>query len=85
MDADTFTVSIYPVDPDNTVGNVHIEVTEHERFLNVIAQSEADRTVTVKFNGAYSGVYDLRVKSETNGYISTLGVPFTAKIEVADF
>jgi hypothetical protein len=36
MDADTFTVSIYPVDPENTQGNVHIEVTEHERFLNVI-------------------------------------------------
>ena len=36
MDSDTFTVSIYPVDPENTQGNVHIEVTEHERFLNVI-------------------------------------------------
>lgn len=60
-------------------------MTEHERFLSVIAQSGADRTITVKYNGAYSGVYDLRVKSARNGNVLTSAVTFTAKIEVVDF
>jgi hypothetical protein len=85
MATDKFTVSLYPQDPENTYGNVHIEVTDHERFLNVIAQSEADRTITVKYIGAYSGVYDLRVHSERNGNVLTSSVTFTAKIEVTGF
>jgi hypothetical protein len=44
-----------------------------------------DRTITVKYNGAYSGVYDLRVKSARNGNVLTSAVTFTSKIEIADF
>lgn len=85
MDDDIFTVSLYPVDPENTQGNVHIEVTDHNRPLNVIGQSAADKTITVKYGGAYSGEYNLIVHSDTHGNILTSGVTFTAKIEVLDF
>jgi hypothetical protein len=85
MATDKFTVSIYPQDPENTYGNVHTKVLDHKRFLNVIAQSEADRTITVKYNGAYSGVYDLTVHSAKNGNVLANEVTFTSKIEVVDF
>lgn len=85
MDEDTFIVSIYPQDPENTFGNVYSDVVNHERYLNVISQNSESRTITVKYNGAYSGMYDLRVKSVRNGNVLTSAVTFESKIEVTGF
>ena len=63
MEDDIFFVSLYPQDPENTFGNIFTEVVEHERPLNVVAINPENRSITVKYNGAYSGVYDLIVYS----------------------
>ena len=85
MENDNFAVSLYPQDPENTYGNVHIEVTRHERPLNVIKIDPSTRSITVKYGGAYSGVYDLIVSSALHGRIVTTQKTFTAKIELVDF
>ena len=82
---DKFSVSLYPQDPENTFGNIHVEVYRHERPLNVVAIDPETRSITVKYGGAYSGIYDLIVASELHGRIISLEKTFTAKIELVDF
>ena len=71
MENDKFSVSLYPQDPENTRGNIHIEAFRHERPLNVVKIDPDTRSITVKYGGAYSGVYDLIVTSELHGRIVT--------------
>ena len=73
MADDNFTVRIVPHDEDSKT-----------RDLNVI-DIDPDPTgpkLTVKYGGAYSGVYSLEVLSELKGALSTDGITFEAKIEV---
>ena len=42
-------------------------------------------TIDVKYGGAYSGIYDLKVTSGLNKNVLTAGVTFEAKIQVTDF
>jgi hypothetical protein len=41
------------------------------RKLNVVAVDTVAKTITVKYGGAYSGTYDLVIKSIKNGNIDT--------------
>ena len=76
MADDTFTVSIVPHDEDSKT-----------RELNVVEinATPGSPSLTVKYGGAYGGVYSLEVLSELRGALSTEGITFEAKIEVADF
>ena len=47
MDADTFTVTLVPSDGGKN------------RALNVIDIDPTDKRLTVKYGGAYSGMYDM--------------------------
>lgn len=43
------------------------------------------KTITVRYGGAYSGVYDLSVQSDTYGEILTDGITFEAVGTITDF
>jgi hypothetical protein len=73
MGADTFNVTLVPSDGGK------------KRALNVIDIDPTDKRLTVKYGGAYSGVYSLEVTSAANGALTTDGVTFEAKIQVTDF
>ena len=51
-----------------------------ERPLNVVEVNSDDKTVDVKYGGAYSGTYDLEVSHSDVGSFLTSGVSFEAKI-----
>ena len=82
MESDEFTVSIIPRDPDLTRPN-----GEAARPLNVIRYDDTvgQSSITVKYGGAYSGIYDLEVSSFENGFLVTSDVQFEAKIAVTGF
>ena len=82
MESDEFTVSIIPRDPDLTRPN-----GEAARPLNVIRYDNTvgQSSITVKYGGAYSGIYDLEVSSFLNGFLVTSDVQFEAKIAVTGF
>ena len=71
MADDTFTVALVPRDPDLTRPN-----GDAERPLNVVAFDDTNGapSITVKYGGAYSGVYDWKVSSATNGDLVTKDV-----------
>lgn len=61
IDTDTFSVKLV----QRELGNVNtIYVITDERPLRVVDQSEADRSITVKYGGAYSGTYDVVVTNQ---------------------
>jgi hypothetical protein len=74
MDGDTFEVEIQPSD-----------TTLKTRRLNVINVDKDNLQLTVKYGGAQSNVYWLKVKSTKKGEFLTTGVTFESKIEVLDF
>jgi hypothetical protein len=80
MDTDTFSVSIIPQDPDLTRPN-----GDAERPLNVVAVDPSSKSITVKYGGAYSGIYDWVVHSEMWGNLETTDVPLSVKIAVSSF
>jgi len=45
-----------------------------ERELNVVAVDSSAKTITVKYGGAYSGTYDIYIKSLTNGNVDTRAI-----------
>ena len=68
MTKDDFTVTLVPESLELTylfVNNAGV------RELNVVAVDTAAKTITVKYGGAYSGTYDLVVKSVANGNVDT--------------
>ena len=52
--------------------------------MNVIDVDSVAKTITVKYGGAFSGKYDVRIKSFTNGYIDTSVTPLTVVFEITD-
>ena len=54
------------------------------RFLNVVAVDPIARTITVKYGGAYSGIYDVIIKSTSNGYLYTGDFQLKAVFEITD-
>lgn len=68
MSKEDFSVTIVPVSLELTYLTIN---NEGVRPFNVIAVDETAKTITVKYGGAYSGTYDLVIKSVTNGNIDT--------------
>ena len=82
MTKDDFTVMIIPVKLEKsklTINNGGV------RSLNVIAVDTSAKTITVKYGGAYSGTYDLLIKSKTNGNIDTSATPLKVVFEIKSF
>lgn len=71
MTVDDFTVTLVPESLELTYLFVN---NEGVRELNVVAVDTATKTITVKYGGAYSGTYDIVVKSVANGNVDTSGV-----------
>jgi hypothetical protein len=71
MTKDDFTVMLVPEELELTYLTVN---NEGKRELNVVAVDPVDKTVTVKYGGAYSGTYDVVIKSKLNGNVETSGV-----------
>jgi hypothetical protein len=71
MTKDDFTVMLVPEELELTYLTVN---NEGKRELNVVAVDPVAKTVTVKYGGAYSGTYDIVIKSKLNGNVATSGV-----------
>jgi len=68
MTKDDFTVTIVPTSLELSYLFVN---NEGVREFNVVAVNTDTKTLTIKYGGAYSGTYDLVIKSTTNGNIDT--------------
>jgi hypothetical protein len=68
MNKDDFTVTIVPIELELSYLDVN---NEGVREFNVVAVNTDTKTLTIKYGGAYSGTYDLVIKSATNGNIDT--------------
>ena len=68
MTKDDFTVTLVPEELELTYLFVN---NDGVRELNVVAVDTVDKTITVKYGGAYSGTYDVVIKSTANGNIDT--------------
>lgn len=55
------------------------------RQLNVVAVDTTAKTLTLKYGGAYSGTYDMVIKSELNGNLDTSGFKLHVVFEILDF
>jgi len=55
------------------------------RALNVISVNNAEETITVKYGGAYTGVYKMIVRSISLGRFDTEDVLLTASTKITDF
>jgi hypothetical protein len=82
MTKDDFSVTLVPVELEIT----YLEVNnEGIRYLNVVAVDTSAKTITVKYGGAFSGTYDLVIKSTANGNIDTSAVQLKVVFELTDF
>jgi hypothetical protein len=55
------------------------------RELNVVGVDPVAKTITVKYGGAYSGTYDVIIKSTANGNLDTSAIQLKAVFELLDF
>ena len=51
----------------------------------MVAVDQTAKTITVKYGGAYSGTYDVIIKSQTNGYLYTGDFQLKVVFELTDF
>ena len=71
MTKEDFTVWIVPDELEIT----HLIVNnDGKKQLNVVAIDATAKTITVKYGGAFSGTYNLLIKSEANGNLNTAAV-----------
>ena len=82
MTKDDFTVTIVPVELELSWLNVN---NDGIREFNVVAVDTVAKTITIKYGGAYSGTYDLVIKSTLNGNIDTEAIQLKAVFELLDF
>ena len=82
MTKEDFSVTLVPVELELTYLTIN---NEGVRPLNVIAVDDVAKTITVKYGGAYSGTYDLLIKSVTNGNVDTTASPLTVVFEILEF
>ena len=86
MQFDTFTVSIIAKDDDNERPN-----GSTSRQLAVISINPDDKgtppepSITVKYTGAYVGLYDFEVVSALHGNIAGIKTPLIVKIAITNF
>lgn len=81
MTKDDFTVTIVPVELEETKLIIN---NEGKRPLNVIAVDPNEKTITVKYGGAYSGTYDLIIKSKLNGNLDTSDTQLKVVFEITN-
>lgn len=78
FESDVFTVQLQTSDPALARADGSLN-----RDLAVVGYDSDQKTLTVKYGGARSGIYDFYVSSDVVGSFSML--PFEAKIEILDF
>lgn len=71
MSKDDFKVTITPVELETSHLNRN---NDGVRELNVVAVDAVAKTITVKYGGAYSGLYDVIIKSTANGNLDTSAI-----------
>ena len=78
MLTDTYSVKLIPQEDGDNPLNDYCWADEREgnRTLNVVDRSPTDKTITVKYGGAYSGYYYVCVNSTHNGPLESIGVVF---------
>jgi hypothetical protein len=82
MTADDFEVTIVP----DALEITHLTINNDGiRKLNVIAVDTINKTLTVKYGGAYSGTYDVLIKSTSNGNVDTAAIQLEVLFEILDF
>jgi len=81
MATDTWDVKLIPKhDTDDLLSDYCGEDTRNgTRPLNVIGHSTVDKSITVKYGGAYSGEYYVCVSAPERGNIESIGILFEAK------
>lgn len=82
MTVDDFEVTLVP----DSLEVTHLTVNnDGRRQLNVVAVDPIAKTLTVKYGGAYSGLYDVLIKSKVNGNVDTSAIQVTVIFEILDF
>ena len=82
MTKEDFTVTLVPEELELT----HLIINnEGKRELNVVAVDPVSKTITVKYGGAYSGTYNLLIKSKANGNLNTSALQLKVVFELLDF
>lgn len=81
MTVDDFSVTIVPVELEITYLTIN---NEGVRPFNVVAVDTEAKSVTVKYGGAYSGTYDLLVKSTINGNLDTTAAQLQVVFEITN-
>ena len=81
MSVDDFTVTMVPVELELTYLYVN---NEGVRALKVVAVDTDAKTITIKYGGAYSGTYDLVIKSATEGNLDTTAAQLQVVFELLD-
>ena len=82
MTKDDLTVILMPESLERTYLTIR---DQGVRELNVVAVDPVAKTVTVKYGGAYSGTYDIVIKSKLNGNVDTDDVQLKVVFEVTDY
>lgn len=81
MTIEDFTVTLVPEELELSYLFVN---NDGVRELNVVAVDTVALTITVKYGGAYSGLYDVVVKSITNGNVDTEAFQLKAVFEITN-
>lgn len=81
MSVDDFTVTMVPVELELSYLNVN---NDGVRALKVVAVDTTSKTITIKYGGAYSGTYDLVIKSKTEGNLDTTATQLQVVFELLD-
>ena len=79
MTVDDFSVTLVPVELELTYLTIN---NEGIRPLNVIAVDDVEKSITVKYGGAYSGTYDLLIKSQLHGNVDTSATQLEVVFEI---
>jgi hypothetical protein len=82
MTKEDFTVTITPTELELSHLNIN---NQGIRELNVVAVDPTTKTITVKYGGAYSGTYDVIIKSLANGNLDTSDFQLKVVFELTDF
>jgi hypothetical protein len=82
MTKEDFTVTITPTELELSHLNIN---NQGIRELNVVAVDPTAKTITVKYGGAYSGTYDVIIKSLANGNLDTSDFQLKVVFELTDF
>ena len=81
MSVDDFSVTMVPVELELTYLYVN---NDGVRALKVVAVDTTAKTITIKYGGAFSGTYDLVIKSLAEGNLDTSAIQLKVIFELLD-